>query len=208
MLKGSCLCAMTAETLAGLKTKREVNAPRKRESCSLEARKETPFGTCCRYLEASNSTSTWKDGGYFWSDFLGVFRQDPLLIQPGEVALSGGSAPHCVFNTRKSSPTVLLPNNSVQMKISFPSVTRKFTPPETCPAFPGDHLTDPSSETLPLVHSKQGLFWIKQGRAAQPDSFSLRELKEPRRSRRWRSGSGAGNPFSICGFLKTHSGLG
>lgn len=125
MLKGSCLCAMTAETLAGLKTEREVNAPRKRESCSLEARKETPFGTCCRYLEASSSTSTWKDSGYFWSDFLGVFRQDPLLIQPGGVALSGGSAPHCVFNTRKSSPTVLLPNNSVKMKNFLPSCYQK-----------------------------------------------------------------------------------
>lgn len=77
----SWLCVMTAETLSGLKTGREANAPMKTESCSLEARKETQFGTCCRYLKLYQDTEGRKDGVYFW--FLGVFRQDPLLIHPG-----------------------------------------------------------------------------------------------------------------------------
>lgn len=59
----SWLCGMTAETLTGFKTEREVNAPMKIKSCSLEARKETQFDTCCRYLEASSSPRTWREDG-------------------------------------------------------------------------------------------------------------------------------------------------
>lgn len=57
----SWLCVMTAETLTGLKTEKEVNAPMKIKPCSLEARKETQFDTCCMYLEASSSPSTRRE---------------------------------------------------------------------------------------------------------------------------------------------------
>lgn len=123
---------------------------------------------------------------------MGVFRQDPLLIHPG--GCFEWSCPElricltlCVYHLTPGKGKFLQQSccqttqfgrerkgKEREGKISFPSVTRKFPTPEISsrlPAFTEDHLTDPGIETLPLVHRKHRLFWLKKGRAAQPRPF-------------------------------------
>lgn len=66
-------------------------------------------------------------------------------------------------------PSLLLPENSPLLRSP------------TLPAFTKDHLSDPGSETVPLIHSKQGFFWPKRGRVAQPrlvPSYRAQRAKE------------------------------
>lgn len=191
----SWLCVITAETLTGLTTEREANASMKIESSSLEAwrqgRKHNLALAAGILRLPALPAHGGKNGGYFWFDFLGVFRQDLLLIHLGggfkwscpELRICPILYIYCLIPGKGKSPTVFLPNNSVKGKISSPSVTENslLLRSPTLPAFTKDHLTDPGSETVPLIHSKQGHFWLKRGRAAQPrlvPSYRAQRAKE------------------------------
>lgn len=60
------LCVMTAEAFtawaAGLTNCKGSNAQVKIKPSSLEARRETEFGTCCRYLEGSSAPKAESNG--------------------------------------------------------------------------------------------------------------------------------------------------
>lgn len=114
---------------------------------------------------------------------------------------------------RKISPTFFCLATQSEENLSFPSVTRKFSSPETSPALPAftaDHSTDPLPCDTNPDPRLSGCFLTQKGEGAapapnQPGSaqapFALTALEKLRRSRTPRSGLDAGRclqHLSVC----------
>ena len=70
---------------------------------------------------------------------------------------------------RKISPTFFCQATQSEENLSFPSVTRKFTPPEIFPALPAfteDHLTDPLQWNATPDSQLTGTFLAQKGEGA------------------------------------------